>query len=132
MRSILAVFVGGAIGTGIRLVLDATIRHTDQQFPLDTLIINVVGSFVLAILVSRVWPVVPEWLRAGLGPGVLGGFTTFSAVMASMVTLAASSQTPLALAYLALSLVFGFGAAALGLWLGRRKRSDEPTIEVNE
>lgn len=132
MRSILAVFVGGALGTGIRLVLDATIRHTDQEFPLDTLIINVVGSFLLAILVSRLWPIVPDWVRAGLGPGVLGGFTTFSAVMASMVTLAASGQTPLALGYLGLSLVFGFGAAALGLWLGRRRGNSEPTIEVNE
>jgi CrcB protein len=132
VRSILAAFLGGAIGTALRLLLDATIVHTDQTFPLSTLIINVVGSFVLAILVSRVWPLVPDWTRAGLGPGLLGGFTTFSAVMASMVTLAASSQTLLALGYLALTLIFGFGAAALGLWIGHRRTPSDPTIEVNE
>ena len=132
MRSILAVFVGGTIGTALRLLLDDTIVHTDQTFPLSTLIINVLGSFALALLVARVWPRVPDWTRAGLGPGLLGGFTTFSAVMASMVTLAASSQTPLALAYLAVSLVLGFGAAALGLWLGHRRSSAEPIVEVNE
>jgi CrcB protein len=132
VRSILAVFVGGSIGTCLRLLLDDTIVHTDQTFPWSTLIINILGSFVLAILVSRVWPVVPDWVRAGLGPGLLGGFTTFSAVMASMVTLAASSQTLLALGYLGVSLVLGFGAAALGLWIGHRRTPAEPTIEVNE
>ena len=131
MRSLLAVFLGGAVGTSLRLLVDATVVHSDAQFPLSTLIINVVGSLVLAILVSRVWPIVPEWLRAGLGPGLVGGFTTFSAVMISMVTLAASSQIVLALAYLALTLVLGFGAAAFGFWIGR-KRGEVPTIEVDE
>ena len=131
MRSILAVFLGGAVGTGIRLTLDAAIPHSDQEFPLDTLLINVVGSLVLAILVTRLWPILPEWLRAGLGPGLVGGFTTFSAVMVSMVTLAASAQVTLALVYLGLSLVLGFGATALGFWIGRR-RDREPTLEVNE
>ncbi|HMH58028.1 MAG TPA: CrcB family protein, partial [Galbitalea sp.] len=102
-----------------------------SEFPLDTLLINVVGSFALALLVTRVWPVAPSWLRAGLGPGLVGGFTTFSAVMVSMVTLAASNQILLALGYLALTLVLGFGAAALGFLLGSR-RTDEPTVEVDE
>lgn len=131
MRGLVAVFLGGAIGTGIRLSLDAAIYHSDSEFPLDTLLINVVGSFVLALLVTRVWPVVPAWLRSGLGPGLLGGFTTFSAVMVSMVTLAASNQIMLALGYLAITLVLGFGAAALGFLLGRRRTAD-PVIEVDE
>jgi CrcB protein len=131
VRNLLAVFLGGAVGTALRLVLDATIVHRDNEFPVSTLIINVVGSFVLAILVSRLWPVAPAWLRSALGPGLLGGFTTFSAVLVSMVTLAASSQVLLALVYLAVTLVFGFGAAALGLWMGRR-RGAQPTVEVDE
>lgn len=131
MRTLLAVFLGGAVGTALRLGLDAVIVHHDDQFPLSTLIINVVGSFALSILVSRLWPIVPGWVRAGLGPGLIGGFTTFSAVMVSMVTLAGSSQIALALGYLAATLVFGFGAAALGFWIGRRPDS-QPTIEVDE
>ena len=130
MRILLAVFVGGALGTAFRLVLDATIVHHDDQFPLSTLLINIVGSFVLAILVARLWPVAPAWLRVGLGPGLLGGFTTFSAVMVSMVTLAASSQILLALAYLAATLVLGFGAAALGFRIGRARTV--PPLEVDE
>jgi CrcB protein len=129
--NLLAVFIGGALGTAIRLGLDATIVHSDTGFPLSTLIINVVGSFVLAILVGRFWPVVPTWLRVGLGPGLLGGFTTFSAVMVSMVTLAANSEVLQALGYLGATLVLGFGAAALGFWIGR-PRTSVPTIEVDE
>jgi fluoride exporter len=131
VRSLLAVFVGGSVGTALRLVLDATIVHHDDQFPLDTLLINIVGSFVLAVLVSRLWPITPDWLRAALGPGLVGGFTTFSAVMVSMVTLAAVGEILPALVYLVLTLVFGFGAAALGFRVGRRPNS-APTIEVDE
>jgi fluoride exporter len=131
MRELVAVFLGGAIGTAIRLSLDAAIYHSDSEFPLDTLLINIVGSFVLALLVTRVWAIAPSWLRAGLGPGLVGGFTTFSAVMVSMVTLAASNQIPLALGYLAITLVLGFGAAALGFLLGRR-RTEEPTVGADE
>jgi fluoride exporter len=131
VRTLLAVFVGGAIGTALRLELDALIVHSDSQFPLSTLLINVIGSFVLAVFVSRLWPRLPEWLRAGMGPGLVGGFTTFSAVMVSMVTLAASNQIALALVYIVLTIVLGFGAAALGFFLGPRRRSS-PTIEVDE
>ena len=131
MRTLLAVFVGGALGTAVRLLLDATLVHRDDQFPLSTLLINVIGSLVLAIFVARLWPVVPEWMRAALGPGLLGGFTTFSAVMLSMVSLAASNHILLAVGYLVGTLLLGFGAAALGLWLGRTPNA-EATIGVDE
>jgi CrcB protein len=130
VRILLAVFIGGALGTALRLGLDATIVHADDQFPLSTLLINIVGSFALAVLVARLWPVAPAWLRAGLGPGLVGGFTTFSAVMVSMVTLAANSQILLALAYLAATLVLGFGAAALGFRIGRERTV--PPLGVDE
>jgi CrcB protein len=131
VRNVLAVFLGGAIGTALRLELDAAVVHRDDQFPLSTLLINVVGSFLLALFVARLWPVVPAWLRAGLGPGLLGGFTTFSAVVVSMVTLASDSMVVQALGYLGITLVLGFGAAALGFWVGRRGEA-RPTIEVDE
>jgi CrcB protein len=131
MLAVVAVLIGGALGTGIRITLDDLIPHTDTTFPVSTLLINIVGSLVLGFLVARVWPVAPEWLRAGAGPGVLGGFTTFSAVMVSMVTLAANGRVLMAIVYIALTLVLGFGAATLGLWLGRR-RGATPTIEVDE
>jgi CrcB protein len=118
-RSIAAVFVGGLVGTSARLALDVAIPHGDSEFPLSTLLINIVGSLALGMLVAGVGPTAKGWVRAGLGPGVLGSFTTFSAVMVSLISLTASDRLPIALVYLALSVVLGFAAALLGLQLGR-------------
>ncbi len=88
---------------------------------MSTLVVNTVGAFCLGLLVSGVWLAVPVWARAGLGAGLLGSFTTFSAVAAALVLLPHNDQWMLAAAYLAATLVLGLGAAALGLRLGSRK-----------
>ena len=80
MKSLFAVLVGGALGTGLRLALDLLIVHGDADFPVSTLIINVVGAIALGFLTARLWPTARPWVRAGLGPGLLGSFTTFSAL----------------------------------------------------
>jgi CrcB protein len=120
MRELLAVLVGGMLGTGLRLLVDVLLPHDATGFPVGTLLVNVVGAFVLGLLVSLAWPRVPAWLRAGLGAGFLGSFTTFSAVMVSLVAQADAGVWALAVGYLLASLVLGFAAAALGLRLGRR------------
>jgi CrcB protein len=121
-RTLAAVFVGGAVGTALRLAIDAALPHGDDAFPLSTLLSNVAGSFALGVLVTRLWPVAPAWLRGGLGPGLLGGFTTFSAVAVSLVSLTGAGLGLMAVGYLALTLVLGFAAAAAGLMAGRRTR----------
>jgi fluoride exporter len=118
--NVLAVLVGGLVGTGLRLTVDALLPHGDAGFPLSTLLINVTGSFALGMLVARVWPVAPEWLRLGLGTGVLGSFTTFSALVASSFLLTVSGLPLIALAYVVATLAAGIGAALLGLRIGRR------------
>ena len=84
-RDLLAVLVGGAVGTALRLGIDTVIPHGDADFPVSTLAINTLGAFVLGVLVGRVWSTAPGWLRAGLGAGLLGSFTTFSALAVSLV-----------------------------------------------
>jgi len=118
-REFCAVIVGGILGTGGRLAID--LAYASDGFPWHTLTINVVGSFLLGLLVGTVWPrpTTPSWLRAGLGVGVLGSFTTFSAVMVSAVSLSASHEWMLAVGYLVASVALGLGAAALGLQFGR-------------
>lgn len=110
---------GGVVGTGLRLLLDVLVPHGDAGFPVSTLLINVIGSFALGFLVARVWPRSPTWLRAGLGAGLLGSFTTFSALAASLVSLTAAGEWMPALLYLVASLLLGLAAAWLGLRLGR-------------
>lgn len=123
-REVAAVAAGGVIGTGLRLTLDTVIPHGDTDFPLSTLLINIVGSFALGAMVATLWrrPSAPNWLKVGLGTGAIGSFTTFSALIVSLLAEAHHGAWMLAVLYLLLSLVLGFGAAFLGLSLGRRPR----------
>lgn len=107
------------VGTGLRLLADTLIPHSDTSFPTSTLLVNVVGSFLLGLVVARFWSGAAPWLKAGLGTGMIGSFTTFSAVMVSVVALGSHGLWPLAVAYAMLTLVLGFAAAAIGLRVGR-------------
>jgi fluoride exporter len=127
VRELLAVIGGGMLGTGLRFAIDSLLPHDASGFPVSTFIVNVVGSLVLAYLVARVWPAAKPWLRAGLGAGMLGSFTTFSALAVSLVQLGVSVT---GIVYLILSLVFGFAAAFAGLRLGSRRAV--AIDEVNE
>ena len=120
MLAYLAVAVGGLIGTGLRLACDLAFPHGDGEFPVETLIVNLVGSFVLGWLVGGLWtrPTTPRWLKAGLGSGVIGSFTTLSAVMASLLLLTREGEAGLAGLYLGVSVVGGLALAAGGLRIG--------------
>ena len=121
LLSPLAVFLGGALGTLLRLLVDAAAPHEAGGFPTSTLIVNVLGSFALGYLVAYLWPTVSTLLKAFLGTGLLGGFTTFSAVVLSLISLAQVGEFWVAAVYLAVTLVLGFAAAAGGLVLGARR-----------
>ncbi len=79
MKSVVAVFLGGACGTLFRFLCGAPFTSSDLLAPW---VINVVGGFILGLLVGWLWmlPGTSSWLKAGLGTGLLGGFTTFSAI----------------------------------------------------
>ena len=120
MRAYLAVAVGGLMGTGLRLVFDVAFASGDGEFPVETLVVNLVGSFVLGWLAGGLWtrPSTPTWLKAGLGSGVIGSFTTLSAVMAGLIVLTRAGEEWLAVAYLSVSVVGGLALAAVGLRIG--------------
>ncbi len=95
------VLLGGALGGLLRHAVDVTAPH--EVFPWGTLVVNLAGSMLLALL-----PAVPLVQRhalapAFLGPGVLGGFTTLSAFSEQTRILAAGDRLDLAAAYVAAS-----------------------------
>ncbi|MCD2441267.1 CrcB family protein [Agromyces sp. SYSU K20354] len=120
MRSYLAVALGGLVGTGLRLACDLAFPRADDAFPVETLIVNLGGAFALGWLVGGLWtrPTTPRWLKAGIGPGVLGSFTTLSAVTAALVVLGREGEWLTAFAYLLASIIGGLAAAAAGLRIG--------------
>ena len=118
-HELVAVLVGGAVGTGLRFAVDALVPH-----PYSTLAVNVVGAFILGMLVARLWQSSPAWLKAGMGAGLLGSFTTFSALAVILVELTTAGQTWQAALYLVATVVLGLAAAFAGLHLGRPRRID--------
>ena len=75
----------------------------------STVAVNILGSLALGYLVARLWrlPSTPAWLKVGLGAGLLGSFTTFSAVAVNVVDALALGNIGVALGALGISLVGG-------------------------
>jgi CrcB protein len=132
VKTVFAVLAGGAVGTALRLAVDVLMPHGGAAFPIGTFLVNLAGSFILGVLVAEVWPIAPEWLRVGLGPGLLGSFTTFSAVAVSAVDLTVASAGLPAAVYVAASVVGGIAAAALGIRLGAPTATEPPPIGDDE
>ncbi len=111
-----AVAVAGGVGAALRFVLDTVVRRaTGERFPWGILIVNVTGAFALGILTPLVADGAWRWI---LGTGLLGGYTTFSAVALTTALLAEEGRSRAALAYAAASFVGSVVAAASGLALG--------------
>jgi CrcB protein len=118
----------------LRVLIDVAIVHDLDEFALSTLLVNTVGAFVLGLLVAALWPRVPGWVRVGLGPGILGSFTTFSALAISVVALARTGEIAVAVLSIVLSIGFGMLSAWAGLALGARLGPRQPPVisEVDE
>lgn len=117
---VLVIAAGGAVGGGGRYLLNSAVPTAD--FPWSTFVENVLGCFLLGLLVVfllQVWPP-NRYARPFLGVGVLGGFTTFSAYTVGAFDLLRDDRPVLALIYLFGSVVVGLAATALGLAAGRR------------
>lgn len=89
----------------------------EAQFPWGTLTVNVLGSLIMGALLG--WFAKTgtggENLRLFLTVGILGGFTTFSAFSAELVTMLHRSEFALAAGYGAASVVAGMAAFLVGL-----------------
>ncbi|WP_285725371.1 FluC/FEX family fluoride channel [Psychromicrobium xiongbiense] len=119
-RAWLAVAVCAFVGTEVRYGLGLLFPEGSGGLPWTTLTINVVGAAALAALTGY-WSIRAArwWLRAALGPGLLGAFTTFSAVVYAVNQLDSQGSILLAVTYLLVTLVAGLAAAALGLTAGQ-------------
>ena len=122
-RLLAAVAVGGAIGALVRWGLTEVFSAAPDSFPWTTFAINVVGSFALALLPALAVVRRRQVLAVGLGPGVLGGFTTLSAYSEQTRALLDHGRTGTAALYLVGTLAACLVAvAAADHWSTLRQR----------
>ncbi len=90
--------------------------------PWATLLVNVTGAFAMGLLVSYLVdrPGVHRLARPFVGVGLLGGWTTFSALAADVITLYESGHVSMMVGYLAATFLLGTLAVGAGELAGRR------------
>lgn len=123
MIEVLVVAVGGALGAvGRFLVYVLAAQVFGIGFPFGTLIVNIVGSFVMGVLIEGMalaWTL-PEPVRLFLAVGILGAFTTFSTFSLDVAVLYERGRLELVAVYILVSVVGSVGALFAGLHLTRR------------
>ena len=122
MVRFLIVCGAGALGSGLRyLVAVAMGDSRPGAFPWGTLIVNVVGSFLIALILELALriPSIPTNLRIGIATGFVGGLTTYSAFNYQSTALVMNGDTLRGVANVAMTLVGCAVAGLLGLAVAR-------------
>lgn len=119
---LLLVCLGGALGSGARyLFVELAQKRFGVSFPWGTLFVNVVGSFLIGLVMWASFDskALSTEARLFLGTGILGGFTTYSSFNAETLAMAREGRYGAAAAYASSTFVAALLAGVLGLAAGR-------------
>jgi CrcB protein len=120
LNNVLLVGAGGFLGACARYLLGKYIGSKwNGDFPLGTFLINIIGSFLLGLLVFSPSAASLYTIEISLGAGIgfLGAFTTFSTLEYESLVLLEKGKKTTALLYVISSFVLGCAAAWLCLWI---------------
>ncbi len=119
---------GGALGATLRWATGEVLPPTQGGVGWATLLVNVLGSALLgwALVESRRRPERESLLIDGVGTGICGGLTTFSALAVHTAGLGRSGDPGLALVEVALNVALGVTAATVAISMARRIRQVPP------
>ena len=125
LKPVVAVFVGGLVGSAARIGIALVAGEIDDYWwPYPTLLVNLIGSFVLGYLVARRMSSIPAWMHLGVTTGFLGAFTTLSAISLDVaVPIVRHGAAALVVmgSYAIGSIIVGLLCAIAGLRLGARR-----------
>ncbi len=119
MIDFLFVGLGGFFGSVCRYMVSLIPLGDERGFPYKTMIINVIGAFVLGLISAWISknPTISQRLVLMLKVGVCGGFTTFSTFAFESSSLISNGKFLLATTYILISIFLGVLATVLGLKL---------------
>ena len=123
MSMVLAIASGGAIGAVLRHYFGLLAMYVaGSNFPWGTLGVNIIGSFLMGVLVAlfaHYWNPSQE-IRAFLTVGMLGAFTTFSTFSLDVITLWERGATYAAAGYATASVILSIVALIAGMLIIRQ------------
>lgn len=123
MERFLWITLMGALGTGARYLVGLWVaRRLQTTFPYATLFVNLVGCFLIALVLelSLMRTNFSPTLKLALTTGFMGGLTTYSSFNYETTRLVVQGARSAALANLLLTLVLCTGAGLLGLFLAHK------------
>lgn len=118
---IFMILAGGAVGSLARYILSGLpYRFLDQVFPWGTLMVNLIGSFIIGVL----WGIFEEQnlspnFRSLIFVGFLGGFTTFSTYSLETLNFLRDGEYKLGLVNVLANNILGIGLALAGFVIAR-------------
>ncbi len=122
MRKYIYISLGGMIGAVLRVVLkNAQLWDYYGNIPINTLFINITGSFILALFLTVAFEAleIDADIRLGISTGLIGAFTTFSTLCKETTLLIVAGEYYSAILYVTLSAILGIFAAYCGNFFGR-------------
>jgi CrcB protein len=116
----LIIFGSGGAGCVARYLVALAVGR--RGFPFATLIVNIVGSFLIAFILELAVARkdIPANLSLALTTGFMGGFTTYSSFNFETTKLVLDGHPGRGIANVGVTLVGGIAAGLLGLWAARR------------
>ena len=116
LTMLIAIALAGGVGAVLRYVVDNAVpARWRARYPWGTTVVNVTGAFIMGMLVGLTEPT--DTLRAVVGVGLLGGYTTFSTASLETVRLLGDRRGRAALANSLGMLAATIAAALVGIAL---------------
>lgn len=118
IHAVLVVGLGGFLGASLRYLIGLAFHEYNKDFPISTLLVNIIGSFLLSIILySEVLTPINDSFRNFLTVGLLGAFTTLSAFSMETFRFLEQKEYEYLALYLGATILFSLIAIFTGKYL---------------
>ncbi|MDD3435536.1 MAG: fluoride efflux transporter CrcB [Candidatus Gastranaerophilales bacterium] len=121
MLNIIAIFIGGGLGSLLRYGVAVLLKSYSFNFPVATLTVNVIGSLILGFIIALFWDKASmhDGIKLAITVGFCGGLTTFSTFSWETFDLIKNGEFLLAFFYAIISVLICIFAVSIGVFLSK-------------